>query len=185
MSITATEAQAVYGRANQLYSLDETEAAMARIASEITERLEHSDPVVLCVMNGGLIPAGQLLTQLDFPLRVDYLHATRYREQTIGSDLHWIKRNSEQLKGENVLIIDDILDEGITLAAIVEFCRSEGAAEIYTAVVVKKLHKRSNGFQADFVALTAEDRYLFGYGMDYKGYLRNAPGVFAVNNSDE
>ncbi len=181
MSIDATEAQAVYDRADQLYTLDEVMAAMDRIAGEITQQLQGSDPIILCVMNGGLIPTGDLLTRLDFPLRVDYLHATRYREQTVGSDLHWIKRHNEQLKDREVLVVDDVLDEGITLAAIVDFCRAEGAAQVYSAVAVEKACPRSIDFKADFTALTAEDRYLFGYGMDYKGYLRNAPGIFAVN----
>jgi hypoxanthine phosphoribosyltransferase len=183
MSIDAAEAQAVYDKADRLYTLDEVQAAMDRIAGAITDQLHGSDPVILCVMNGGLIPTGDLLTRLDFPLRVDYLHATRYREQTTGSDLHWIRRHSEQLQDREVLVVDDILDEGITLAAIVDHCRAEGAAQVYSAVAVEKLHDRNNGFKADFTALTAEDRYLFGYGMDYKGYLRNAPGIFAVNDN--
>jgi hypoxanthine phosphoribosyltransferase len=182
MSINAIEAKAVYEKADRLYSLDEVTTAMKRIAGEITDLLQDADPIVLCVMNGGLIPTGDLLTSFDFPLRVDYIHATRYREQTTGSDLHWIKQPSEKLTGKHVLVVDDILDEGITLSAIVDFCRGEGAAKVYSAVAVEKLHNRSNGYKADFTALTAEDRYLFGYGMDYKGYLRNAPGIFAVND---
>jgi hypoxanthine phosphoribosyltransferase len=180
MSINAVEAMAVYDKADRLYNMDEITAAMERIAREITDLLQDSDPVVLCITNGGLIPTGDLLTSFDFPLRVDYIHATRYREQTTGSDLHWIKRPSEQLKDKHVLVVDDILDEGITLSAIVDFCRDEGAAEVYSAVAVEKLHDRSNGYKADFTALTAEDRYLFGYGMDYKGYLRNVPAIMAI-----
>jgi hypoxanthine phosphoribosyltransferase len=180
MTLTTEEVKTVYDTADRLYSLQEVEAALDRMGEEITERLQHSNPLVLCVMNGGLVPAGRLLTRLDFPLRVDYLHATRYRDKTRGGELQWIKRHNESLLGREVLIIDDILDEGITLAAIVEACRAEGAAGVYSAVVVEKQHNRGNGFCADFVGLQVEDRYVFGYGMDYKGFLRNAPGIFAV-----
>jgi len=135
---------------------------------------------VLVVMNGGLIPAGLLLPRLAFPLKVDYLHATRYRERTFGTDLKWIKEAEEPLAGRHLLVIDDILDEGHTLAAILEHCRAAGAAEVLSAVLLKKEHGRSIGLEADFTGLQVPDRYLFGYGMDYGGYWRNAPGIFAL-----
>jgi hypoxanthine phosphoribosyltransferase len=77
-------------------------------------------------------------------------------------------------------VIDDILDEGLTLAAIVARCREEGARRVWTAVLVEKQRARAVDFTADFVGLTVPDRYVFGYGMDYKGYLRNARGIYAV-----
>jgi hypoxanthine phosphoribosyltransferase len=181
MAIDAKTARAVYDQADMLYSEQQVESALDKIALEITDQLAKSDPIVICIMNGGLIATGKLLPRLNFPLRVDYLHASRYHGQTSAGKLNWIKQNHLELRGENILIIDDILDEGITLQAIEEFCREKGAATVLSAVVVEKLHQRSNGFKADFVGLQVEDRYVFGYGMDYKSYLRNAPGIFAVS----
>jgi hypoxanthine phosphoribosyltransferase len=180
MSVDAATAWQVYRDSDRLYSQTEVESALDRMANDITRVLGESDPLVLCVMNGGLVPAGCLLPRLEFPLRVDYLHATRYRNQTSGSELQWLKHHNESLQGRDVLVIDDILDEGITLAAIVEHCKGEGAKRVLSAVIVEKEHDRSNGFICDFVGLKVEDRYVFGYGMDYKGYLRNVPGIFAV-----
>jgi hypoxanthine phosphoribosyltransferase len=94
--------------------------------------------------------------------------------------LEWIGQPSTSIEGETVLVIDDILDEGVTLAAIVDACRQAGAKAVYSAVMVEKLHDRGVGFKADFVGLTVQDRYVFGYGMDYKGYLRNVPAIMAV-----
>lgn len=182
MIVDAKHAQTVYEQADVLYSEQEVESALDRIAGEITEQLAESDPIVICIMNGGLIATGKLLPRLGFPLRVDYLHATRYHGETSAGELSWIKRNHQKLMGEDILIIDDILDEGITLRAIVDFCNEKGAARVLSAVVVEKIHQRSNGFKADFVGLQVEDRYVFGYGMDYNGYLRNAPGIFAVSD---
>ena len=181
MSISAKEADEAYRSADRLFDLDQVERAIDKLGSQITEALADKDPIVLCVMNGGLIPAGRLLTRLEFPLWLDYIHATRYRGATVGGVLHWIKKNSVPLDDRIVLIVDDILDEGITLAAIAEYCTDEGARQVLSVVVVEKLHDRSNGFKADFVGLQVEDRYVFGYGMDYKGYLRNAPGIYAVS----
>lgn len=158
------------------------EAALDRMAAEITARLQHSNPLIYTVMNGGLIFAGQLLTRLPFPLETAYLHATRYGLATRGTLLDWRVRPTQDLRNRSVLVLDDILDEGHTLAAIIEHLREEGAREVLSAVLVHKLHERKAypGMRADFTGLEIADRFLFGYGMDYLGYWRNAPGIYAV-----
>jgi hypoxanthine phosphoribosyltransferase len=183
--MTPQEASRVQRLAQQIYSRNQIDEALDRLAAEITDRLAEQNPIVLCVMNGALIPMGHLLTRLNFPLRHDYIHATRYRGETSGKELQWLGRPGTALKNEVVLVVDDILDEGITLAEIVKACREEGARAVYTAVLVEKRHARSNGFGCDFVALQVEDRYVFGFGMDYKGYLRNLPGIYALDPADE
>jgi hypoxanthine phosphoribosyltransferase len=171
-------------RAEEVVPAKEVERALQRMATAITQRLRHADPLVLVVMNGGLIPAGMLLPRLDFPLRLDYLHATRYRERTFGTELQWKKRPEEDLAERTVLVVDDILDEGHTLQAIVAWCREQGAREVLSAVLVEKIHHRGCGMQADFVGLQAPDRYLFGCGMDYRGWGRNLPGIHAIREED-
>lgn len=170
----------VLNRAETLYTKHDIDAAYDRMAEAITARLADSNPLVLCVMVGGLIPAGQLLPRLTFPLQIDYLHATRYQEGTQGGQLHWIVRPRYPLEDRVVLLIDDILDEGVTLAALIEACRAAGAREVLTAVLLDKIHKRKNGLKATFTGLEVEDRYVFGCGMDYQGYLRNLPGIYAI-----
>ncbi len=180
MAITADQAIAVYKEADLIYSLQQVEQALDAMAREISSQLSESNPIVLCVMNGGLAPAARLILRLDFPLRLDYLHATRYRGETSGGVLHWIKRPGASLKGQAVLIVDDIFDEGITLAAIADLCQEAGAKAIFSAVLVEKRVQRRSAFRPDFIALEVENRYVFGYGMDFKGYLRNVPGIYAV-----
>jgi hypoxanthine phosphoribosyltransferase len=176
------KANKVLSEADLLVPEADVEAAIKRIAQEITCQLKESCPVILCVMNGGLIFTGQLLTKLNFPLEVDYVHATRYGHQINGSDLQWTVRPQLDLKGRTVLLLDDILDEGVTLAAIADYCRQQGAKEVFMAVLVEKLHLRkvSPGMRADFTGIEVGDRFLFGYGLDYKGFWRNAPGIYAV-----
>jgi hypoxanthine phosphoribosyltransferase len=181
--ITQKEAADILVTADLLYSTEQIEQALDRLALEITGRLSGEDPIVLSVLNGALIPTGHLLTRLNFPLRQDYVHTTRYRGSTSGAELEWIGQPSTSLKGEAVLIVDDILDEGITLAAIVQACRDAGARAVFTVVLVEKRHDRSNGYKADFVGLRVEDRYVFGFGMDYKGYLRNLPAIYAAGEN--
>lgn len=174
------EAVQVYERADRLYSEAQVEAALDRLAADITGALADQDPILLCVMLGGVVPTGKLLSRLAFPLRLDYVHATRYEGATQGGDLRWVARPQSNLQGRAVLLIDDILDEGHTLAAVHEACLTLGAARVQSAVLVEKRHTRKAAYRADFIGLEVEDRYVFGYGMDYKGYLRNAPGIFAV-----
>lgn len=176
------EAKVVIAEADLLVSEAEVESAIKRLAEEITFQLKESRPLLLCVMNGGLIFTGQLLTKLVFPLEVDYVHATRYGHKTNGTTLQWTVKPQLDLKGRTVLLLDDILDEGVTLAAIADYCRQEGASEVLMAVLVEKLHLRkvTPGMRADFTGIEVGDRFLFGYGLDYKGYWRNAPGIYAV-----
>ena len=181
MTINTDKVLAVLRNADQLYSQQEVEQALDRLAGDIGRSLGDQDPLVLCVMTGGLVPTSELFTRLDFPVQLDYLHATRYQGTVGGSELKWITTPSQSLKGRTVLVVDDILDEGLTLAAILDYCREQGARAVYSAVLIEKIHERkADGLHADFVGLQVEDRYVFGYGMDYHGYLRNVKGIYAV-----
>lgn len=175
------EIQHVQATADLLYSERQVEAALDKMASAINDLLAGSNPLVLCVMNGGIVVAGKLLTRLAFPLNMDAINASRYQNQTSGGTIEWVLKPGTPLKDRAILIIDDILDEGITLAAIKEYCLEQGATAVYCAVLVDKLLDHEKPIQADFIGLQIENRYLFGYGMDYKGYLRNAAGIYACN----
>jgi hypoxanthine phosphoribosyltransferase len=182
--MTPHEARAALGNAEQLFDRAQIEAALDRMADRIWRELESCNPVALCVMNGGLIVAGHLLTRLTFPLQVDYIHATRYRGRTRGGEIYWHKEPVIPLKDRAVLVIDDILDEGHTLAAILAYCREQGARRALAAVLVDKRHDRKQpGAHAHYVGLTVDDRYVFGFGMDYKGYLRNLPAIYAAKTT--
>ncbi len=175
------EAIAVLDEAEQLYSAEQVSAAYDRMASEIESKLKGADPLVLCVMIGGMVPTVEILRRMQYPYEVDYLHATRYRGETSGSEIVWKVSPSTTLEGRTVLVIDDILDEGHTLVAIQNAVRAQGVKALYTAVLADKQHDRRNSeAKADFVGVTIPDRYVFGGGMDYKNHLRFAPGIYAV-----
>ncbi len=176
----------VRNSADLLYSHTDVEQALDKLATDITRKLGDSNPLLLCVMTGGLVVSSELFTRLTCPVQLDYLHATRY-EGTRGTDkLKWVARPSQTLAGRTVLVVDDILDEGLTLAAILEYCHEEGASAVYSAVLVEKQHDRKlSGLRPDFIGLQVEDRYVFGYGMDYHGYWRNLKGIYAVADDQE
>jgi len=177
----------IFDHADCLYDLPAVEKALDRMAVDITEQLKETNPLILCVMIGALVPLGHLLTRLHFPLEVDYIHATRYRGTNRGGDLHWLVEPRQTLKDRTILIFDDIMDGGLTLGAILDYCKQAHAKKIYSAVLVNKVREREPGvnFTPDFIGLHTEDRYLFGYGLDYNEYLRNAPGIYAVAKEHE
>ncbi|MCW9047871.1 MAG: hypoxanthine-guanine phosphoribosyltransferase [Gammaproteobacteria bacterium] len=180
------KAKQILDNAELIYTADQIHKSIDQLALKINRQLSDSTSpvIVLPIMNGGLILSGQLITRLKFPLEIDYLHATRYRNETTGSDLHWRVKPQNNLTDRTLLIIDDIFDEGHTMQAVVEYCRSENAANVYSAVLVEKKHPRSKAaIKSDFVGMCIEDRYVFGFGMDYKGYHRNLNAIYAVKGT--
>ena len=136
-----------------------------------------------CVMNGGLYFTGQLIRHLEFPLKLNYLHASRYGDEITASHLNWFKRPQvEDIKNQHILLIDDIFDEGLTLEALYQECQSLGADSVHSVVLVDKQHDRkpTSGYKPNFTGLKVEDRYIFGCGMDYKGLYRNLPAIYAL-----
>jgi hypoxanthine phosphoribosyltransferase len=177
--LSPQQAWEVLKKADRLYAPETVEAALDRMAREIEVELSDADPLLVCVMTGGVVPFGKLLPKLQFPFETDFVHASRYRGALQGGELHWRVGPQAIARGRVVLLIDDILDEGETLAGIEARYRDDGAREVYKAVLVVKQRARSVDAPIEFKGLDVPDRYVFGYGMDYKGYLRNAPGIFA------
>jgi hypoxanthine phosphoribosyltransferase len=176
------EARRILAGAELLCSATEVNRAIARVAAEINQRLGESNPLMLPVMNGAVFFAGQLLPHLDFPLEQGFLHVTRYANTTSGGKLEWLGEPEERLiAGREVLVVDDILDEGVTLAAIRERLLARGATACHTAVLVAKDIGRERPIKADFVGLTLPNRYIFGCGMDVHGAWRNLPALYAFN----
>ncbi len=182
--MTNDQYQAIATRCDCIVSTAEVEAALVRMRDAISARVGGKDPVVLCVMTGGIVATGLLLPRLDFALRLDYAHATRYRGETRGGGIEWRHRPSDAVRGEHVLVVDDIFDEGLTMEAIVNACLDDGAASVVSAVLVEKERERRCDYRPDIVGLRVPDRYVMGYGLDYKSYFRNADCILAASDAD-
>jgi hypoxanthine phosphoribosyltransferase len=175
---------AVLSRADCLADQAAVEAALDDMAERISATLADKDPLVLSVVTGGIVVTGLLLPRLGFPLRLDYVHATRYRGELSGAELHWQHRPSEAIRGEHVLVVDDIFDRGHTMEDIVRACREDGAASVTAAVLAEKDGAAETDYRPDVVGLTLPNRYVMGYGLDYKRYFRNLPGIYAAADED-
>ena len=181
--MNSKEAQELLADSEVLFTADEVNAATTRVAGELNRDYADKHPLVLGVMGGAVVFSGQLLPQLEFPLDFDIVQASRYCEKTVGTHLTWRVTPRDNVKGRHVLLLDDILDEGVTLAAIVELLKSQGALSVECAVFcVKDYGEAINAkkpLKAKYVGITVPNRFIYGYGMDVSGAWRNLPAIYA------
>lgn len=161
-------------------SAEEVHAGIRRLAGEIQGRLGEAYPLVLVVMGGAIVFAGELLPQLRFPLDLDYIHVSRYGTAVEGGGIEWRVEPPPAVRGRAVLVLDDILDGGHTMAAIRDRLLALGAKSFSCAVLVEKILQKKKPITADFVGLSIPDRFVFGCGMDAKGFWRNLPEIRAM-----
>ena len=179
--MTRFEAQKLLDHAECIASAEDVQAVLDRLADEIARTLADAFPLVLAVMGGAVVFAGQLLPRMRFPLEFDYLHVTRYRGTTQGGEMEWRVLPGQNVIGRNVLVLDDILDEGETLAAVRDKLLDMGAARVWSAVLTNKDNGLDKPIRADFVGLDVPNRYVFGCGMDAYGLWRNLPAIYALH----
>lgn len=168
-----------------LYPRAELDVAILRMAAEIDASYAGVDtPLFITVMNGGLMVAGEMSLRCRTGFQFDYVHATRYRGATQGHGLEWVARPRTVLKGRDVLLVDDILDEGRTLTPVKQWCLDEGATRVQIAVLCEKQHdRRVPGISAEFIGVRVPDRYVYGFGMDYYELGRNLDGIYALRDA--
>jgi hypoxanthine phosphoribosyltransferase len=177
------EALRLLEEADPLFGAEECRAAVERMGAEISGKLSHEFPVVLGVMGGAAVFIGQLLPLLRFPLEFGAIEVTRYNNDIEGRDITWRLPPRDNVRDRVVLVVDDILDEGITLAAIRKRLLEMGARVVYSAVFADKKLARAKPIAADFVGVSVPDRYVFGFGMDAYGLWRNLPGIYAMKGT--
>ena len=167
--------------ADLIFSAAEIEQAVTAMAQSLDQKLNQQDAIMICVMNGGLILTADLMRKMQTGVRLDYLQVARYRDKTVGGSLHWHKEPQLSLQDQVVVLVDDIYDEGYTLDEVVSYCKKKGAKEVITAVLLlKEKTNRTVTMQPDIFGLEVCDRYVYGYGMDYQGLLRNLPAIYAL-----
>lgn len=180
------QTQEMLQNAEQLFSAEECQAALHRIAHDITRDLGHQYPLLLSVMGGAVVFTGQLLPLLRFPLDFDYIHVSRYGDKLAGGDFHWKRMlDVEQIRGRHIVVLDDILDEGHTMHAIQTRLLDMGALSCKAAVFANKLINQDKPTKADYVGLNVPNRYVFGYGMDAAGCWRNLGEIYALKTIEK
>ena len=179
--MNADRAQQVHQDAELLFDEAAVEQAIYELAQRVEAECAGEFPLVLCVMNGGLFLTGQLLRHWNFPLTLDYVHATRYRLATLGKDVLWKAYPQNEIRDRNVIIVDDIFDQGYTLEEVKSYCNKHGARKCTSVFLIRKSHQRKVADIApEYVGLECGDCYVYGVGMDLNGQCRNLARMYAV-----
>lgn len=177
---TLADSRKLLEQAELIHDEQTVQAAIDTLAGKLRADFGDSQPLLMCVMGGAVVFAGQLLPRLGFPLLFDYVHASRYHDQTHGQQLVWKVMPDDKVRGRIVILLDDILDEGHTLAAVKQKCLEQGAAKVVIVVLTEKNLGHAKPIAANYVGLEVPNRYVFGYGMDVNGWWRNLPAIYAL-----
>jgi len=184
-----TRARALLANAEEIVSADKVQAAVRHVADVLNQRFDKDEagefPLVLGVMGGAVVFTGHLLPQLTFPLEFDYIHVTRYGDLDRGGEVVWKVIPRQDVTGRTIIIVDDILDEGETLAHVKQRLLDMGAAEVILAVFADKELSKVKPVYADIVGLTVPNQFVVGFGMDAHGYWRNLPGLWVIRDADK
>jgi len=170
-------------RSTVVATRSEVQAVIERLANDINEYYGGRPILLLVVMTGAVMPAAWLGARLKMPLQMDFVHATRYDGGTKGGEIHFRVPPRLGLQGQDVLVVEDIFDVGVTLQAIVRYCREQGVASVRSAVLVRKIHDRPTiGELPEFIGMDVDDRYVFGCGMDAYEYWRQLDEIRALED---
>lgn len=169
--------------ADCLYDLNDINQALDELAEQLNQHYAGMKPVLLCVMKGALVTMGQLLPKLTFPLEIDYIHATRYGDNLVGGEINWHHKPNMDLTGRDVVLIEDIVNQGETLNVLRAYCVESNAKSVSCATLVNKADVEQSCEPPEFIGLQVPNRYVFGFGMDYQGDARNLPGIYALAES--
>ena len=173
--------QSILKQSSILYSSREIHLAIKNIAEEINQDIQSDVLYVLTVMNGGLFFSAHLIPLLKHTIHHDYIHATRYGNKAKGGLVHWIKDPDDIIKGKNILLVDDILDEGVTLSQIISKCKKMGAKNIFYTALFNKLIDKEKAILPSYHILNVPNKFVFGFGLDYKGFGRALPDLHIIN----
>jgi hypoxanthine phosphoribosyltransferase len=167
-----------------LFKNDQIMCAISTLAKSCNENFYEVEKkvTVLPVMKGAIPFAGHLIPKLNFELIIEYIHATRYLQNKGTVNLQYIYEPPvESIINKDILLLDDILDEGITLLNLKSKLIDLGANSVMTAVLFDKNLQKRKPLEADFVGLEVPNKYVFGFGLDFKGRGRNLPHLYSYD----
>lgn len=169
-----------------VYSKASVQDAVSQLAQSLNHHFNEvrpdTLPLVLGVMGGGVVFTGQILPQLTFPLEFDFIHVSRYGDNKQGDKVIWKVVPRQNVKDRTIIVLDDILDEGETLAEVRRRLLDMGAKEVILVVFADKDLPHEKTITADYIGVTVPNKFVIGYGMDIHGCWRNLPEIRAVEN---
>jgi len=163
-------------------SIPESEilAAVRKVAEDINRDIAGKNPLFICVLNGAFMFAGDLMKNVNIPCEITFVKLSSYEGLYTTGSVKEVIGLSESVVGRNVVIVEDIVDTGITMERILSSLRAKGANEIKVATFLQKPDALQRDITVDYVAMKIPNDFIVGYGLDYDGYGRNLKDIYTV-----
>jgi hypoxanthine phosphoribosyltransferase len=155
-------------------------AAVHRVAEDINRDIADKNPLFICVLNGAFMFAGDLMKTINFPCEITFIKLSSYDGLYTSGTVKEIIGLNESVVGRNVVVVEDIVDTGITMERILESLRAKGASDIRVATFLQKPDALQRDITVDYVAMKIPNDFIVGYGLDYDGYGRNLKDIYTV-----
>jgi hypoxanthine phosphoribosyltransferase len=166
---------------NILFTKDEIAAAVSRLAAEISRDYRGKHPLLIAVLKGSFVFLADLVRQLDFPLEIEFIRLSSYGKGTESSGkVRMAPGATPQIKGRHVLVIEDIIDTGLTAAFLLDHLRRKKPASLKLCSLTDKEARRRVMVNIDYKGLTVPDKFIVGYGIDCDERYRHLPDIYYV-----
>jgi hypoxanthine phosphoribosyltransferase len=167
-----------------MLSADQIAERVRALGAQITQDYAGRSLVLVCVLKGSFVFASDLARAIDLPLRIDFLGTRSYGEGTESSGVVQITQDlSRPIEHEDVLIVEDIVDTGLTIAHLIDLLRTRAPASVKVCALLHKPARAKIEVKVDYLGFTIEDRFVVGYGLDFAERYRNLPFIGVVERS--
>ncbi|MEZ4369319.1 MAG: hypoxanthine phosphoribosyltransferase [Polyangiaceae bacterium] len=166
-----------------IFTAEQISARVKELGAEISRDYQKRSLVLLCILKGSFVFAADLARAIDIPLRIEFMGLSSYGEDTKSSGVVQITQDvSTPLAGEDVLIVEDIVDTGLTLHYLLQQIQTRGPASVRICSLLHKPAREKKKVAIDYLGFTIEDRFVIGYGLDWAQKYRNLPFIGEVTN---
>jgi hypoxanthine phosphoribosyltransferase len=156
-----------------LYSID-------KVAQKINSDLSGTNPLFIAILNGSFMFAADLMKRINFPCEISFVKLASYHGTTSTSNVLELIGLNENLNGRNIVIVEDIVDSGLTMTRIIELLKSRGVNKIQIATLLFKPDALKYDLTIDYAVMEIPNDFIVGYGLDYNGYGRNLRDIYTV-----
>ena len=166
-----------------LYSREQIDKRVAEMAADISAEFAGTDLIALCVLKGAVFFCADLVRQMKMDVSLDFIQISSYGNQKYSSGVVTILKEPQlDMKGKNVLIVEDIIDSGLSIREVTNYIESRGAAKVTTAAFLAKPKARKVPFTPDFVGFPIDPQFVIGYGLDFAEKYRNIPEIQVLSD---
>lgn len=159
---------------------EEIEQIINDLAVKLKEEYKDKDPLFIAILNGSFIFAADLMKQLDFPCRISFIKVCSYEGICTSNNIKQLIGLKENLENENIVILEDIIDTGITIEGIINTINMQKPASVKVCTFLFKPESFIKSYKIDFIGKSIPNDFVVGYGLDYDGYGRNIPSIYQI-----